>query len=163
MYVDPGQTLFQGDILDRFVFSTATQPTEDELSSRNDIPENFRLKSHLVQKQAIILSQTCDIARRPLVSIAPIFELKSFTDALAGKTQQNIDGQVSQLKNQKLFYYFYIAPDPQRGIVEGYADLTFINPIERLELPRLNVLASVTDYQRHILAYKLGNLFIRPH
>lgn len=161
MYVDcDSSVIYQGDIIDYFVFTAVAQP-DSAVASEEDIVADPRY----THGPAMIVSNTCDITRRKFVSIVRIFPLQGFIDAhrANGKSENNIASEISQLKSQKLFYYFYIPGDTSRGVEEGYADLTFINPLETNSLSRLKRLASLDAYQRHILAYKLGNLFMRPH
>lgn len=165
MYLDPVNTVYQGDILDHFLFSSITQPTSDELDFNADIPDDFSVTPRLSHGQALIITQTCDVSRRDFISVVPIFSIESYISALrkARKKEENITGELAQLKKQKIFYYYYIPEDIQRGVNEGYADLTFINPFERSRLESLRRIARLDDYQRHTLAYKLGNLYMRPH
>ena len=165
MYLEPLSDVYQGDILDQFLFSTIPQPPPETLKSSDESLEDYEVKPRLTLKQAMIVTQTCDAVRREFISVAPIFPIDTYTDALraAGKKEENLASELSQLKKQKIKYYYYIPGDLARGVDEGYVDLTFINPLERVSLQNLKRIARLKDYPRHVLAYKLGNLYMRPH
>ena len=165
MYLDPSSDIFQGDIIDKFLFATIPQTPNDTYSINEILPDSFTVRPNLIYRQAMIITQTCDAVRRQFLSVAPIFPIQSYIDALkaAGKKDENILGELSQLKKQKINYYYYVPEDVPRGVHEGYVDLTIVNPLERAAITPLKRIAKLEDYQRHVLAYKLGNLFMRPH
>lgn len=143
---------FQGDILSDFPFIAT------DLSSRTSSTELFR-------KQALIITQTCDLQRRHFIQLCPIHNFDDLKKDLVdgGKSEKGAESFIDSIRNRTVNYYFYLKADAVLGIKEGYADLNFISTIPRTQLLTLNRITSLATYPRQVLAYQSGNLFLRPH
>jgi len=131
-----------------------------------DLTANNSSKSlKLFDRLVIVVSQTCDLQRRPFVQVSPVHDFNYLKSELLkdGRTEGSAQSFISSIKNKGVNYYFYLPEDPTRGIKEGYADLNFLSTVSRTQLVRQTRVATISDYQRHVLAYSIGNLFLRPH
>lgn len=120
----------------------------------------------LFDKPALIVSQTCDLQRRPFIQVCPVHTFAYLKAKLVedGKSDQGADSFIEGVRNRKgANYYFYLPSDEAFGIEEGYADLGVISTVARKQLLELPRTATITDYPRHILSYQVGNLYSRPH
>ena len=169
MYASPDPSvILQGDILEEFIFIRrldGPDTVDPEVSNRAvDTFVETEAKIQVRKVKAIIATQACDADRRDFVLVCPIFNIIENEDDLRdkGNTPTQIVSKLASLRGQKLGYYYYLEKSEQFGIDESYADLTSMISIKRDDLSQYTRLASINDYPRHILAYKLGVLFLRP-
>ncbi len=155
MFYEPCKTeWYQGDIVSSFPAIVT------------DLTDNNRSRSlKLFDKPALAISQTCDLQRRPFVQVSPIHSFSYLKDELikSGKSETSADSFIDSVRNKQVNYYFYLEADSARGIDEGYADLNFVCTVSRSQLIQLPRIATLNDYNRQVLAYFVGNLFLRPH
>jgi hypothetical protein len=144
---------YQGDIVSSFPFILT------------DLGKAEKSSPVLFEKPALVISQTCDLQRRPFVQVCPIHDFEQLKRDLitAGKKEEGADSFIASIRGRKVNYYFYLSSDESLGIKEGYADIGFISTVARQELIELPRIATLNAYPRQILAYQTGNLFLRPH
>lgn len=153
-YVDCHNEWYQGDIVASLPIIVTD--LEHERSSSNK----------LFTKPALTISQTCDLQRRPFVQICPIHSFAYLKQQLlkAGKSEQGAESYMEAIRNRTgVSYYFYLPPEKEYGIDEGYADLGFVSTLALKQLTTLPRIATLNDHPRHILASQVGILYLRPH
>ena len=142
---------FQGDIFKGKIIAPSLVKDSDQ---------NF---SRPVTDLAIIITQTCDIQRREFVHLCPLYSIKELESDLKQAWDENrVNNFTSQIKKNKIEYYFHL-PAYSDALVESFADINYIQTIPRKDLNNLVRLCGLSDYGRQNLAYRVGNIFLRPH
>jgi len=186
MYINGVQPaeLLQGDIIKEYPFCYIPK-LDDYLIVRAEqdlvktyqfgsleskyIAENNREEQVIVNSKIgniMLLSQTCDLQRRPKIMAAPIFPVSHLKTILEeeGNTEQQINGKINSLKavraDSQLKYYFYL---PANGFMpESYVDFNLVFSIPRENIDISNRIQSLSDRGRHWLSYKVIEFFGRP-
>lgn len=141
--------LYQGDILKDYdiiilpdrIASSPIQPTDQTLSGTALLEVKRRTTN------IMILSHSCDIARREFVAVCPVFPI--------------IENQRNDIKNGRTNYRFWLPAKP--GVMEeSYADLVIINTIKKDNLLITDRIASLTDRYRSNFTHRISQYFCRP-
>jgi hypothetical protein len=100
----------------------------------------------------IVVSQSCDIAQRGLVAVAPVKSLES----IASRERRDA------VRRRRVSYLFYLPEWPASSLAESYAHLGFLATMLPTALPLDRRLLSLTDLGRHALGFQIAQFFARP-
>jgi hypothetical protein len=127
---------YQGDIVSTFPFAATDLTDADDASVR------------LFEKPALVISQTCDLQRRPFVQVCPIHDFEHLKRELmaGGKSEQGSESVIASVRSRGVNYFFYLAENAELGIKEGYADLNFISTVARAQLQSLPRIATLDRF-----------------
>lgn len=161
--------ILQGDIIEDFCFITHPVGKLSFVSNSPNIipaPEKGIYGEPMVlgrpkKSRAIVISHSCDIQRREFVQVCPVFELSKMNDlSEEAKQKTNLDKFLESVRGQKTFYYLFLPAS--NFFPESYVDLTMINSAPRTILNNHTRVLTLSPSGRHLLGYKLMNLYLRP-
>lgn len=104
------------------------------------------------QETVIVVSQSCDIAQRGLVTVAPVMPLG---------TIPNTDRRQA-VRRRQVNYLVYLPEHPDLGFPESFAHLSFLATMLPAALSLDRRLLSLSDLGRHTLVFQVAHFFSRP-
>jgi len=137
---------FQGDILRDFPFLILD---EEQIK-----PSSTSIEIRAKPSAVMLLSQTCDLQRRPNVILCPVFKIEN------NITKKD---EVDSIRKRKTGYWFYL-PEMQGVLAESFADFQtmYYAPRNFVEQHKRNKILSLSDWGRHHLSWALSSYFGRP-
>ncbi len=178
----PSTTHYQGDILLNYNFITppigkpyvfkengtsSSVVALDSLQAPYAVDNKEKLIVNSFLANAMIITQTCDLQRRDFISVCPVFPFTTIKNKLAENSwgEQRINSFITDIKSQKVNYYFYLPPYSLDTIQvpESYVDLQVINAMPLANLSSYSKIISLSDKGIHWLGFKLSFLFARPY
>ena len=147
--------VFQGDVL--VDIPLVSIPDISKLTTN---PEKIEVP--ISRSKVLVLSQTCDIERRPKIIVCEVFPL-TLIEALRrqqGKSDEKILNELSSIRLQQMNYLFHLQPYGSQP--EAYADFTLIHSVDPSLITTNKRVASLSHAGRHWLGYSLAQYFGRP-
>lgn len=142
---------YQGDLVKNFPFFIFDQEISPEVfGAGTETKLEVKAKLSLV----MILSQTCDLQRRPNIIVCPVYRMQDFSFNKS---------EIDAIKKRKTSYWFYL-PQVDGILEESIADFQTIYYVPRtlLEQHKSNKVMTLTDWGRHHLGWALSYYFGRP-
>jgi hypothetical protein len=177
---DPQDDLVQGDIVDHVVLtylSDISKPSlydvhgdevDIDLSQPLDLQQDVKGLGQVVKSRVLILSQSCDVLRRPYLCVARIFSLEVYDSQYRAKTSPKKRAEHLQQQYQRVGVQptaFYLQESLERGFLKSVASFLELHSIkntpENVQYLKRNRLLRLNSEAVEDLQFRIGYFFGR--